>query len=44
VYVERFEMCSFMYDDQETDSKTVDNYVTSVQDDKRVVANKILGN
>jgi len=44
VYVERFEMCSFMYEDQETDSKTVDNYVTSVQDDKRVVANKILGN
>jgi SNF2 family DNA or RNA helicase len=42
VYVERFEMCSFMYEDQEVDSPTVDNYVTSVQDDKRIVAHKIM--
>ena len=42
VYVERFEMCSFMYEDQEVDSPTVDNYVTSVQDDKRTVAHKIM--
>ena len=42
VYVERFEMCSFMYDDQEVPSMTVDNYVTSVQDDKRAIADKII--
>ncbi len=42
VYVERFEMCSFMYDDQEVDSLTVDNYVTSVQDGKRDIANKVM--
>ena len=42
VYVERFEMCSFMYDDQEVPSMTVDNYVTSVQDDKRAIADKIM--
>jgi SNF2 family DNA or RNA helicase len=42
VYVERFEMTSFMYDDQEVPSLTVDNYVTSVQDDKRSIADKIM--
>ena len=42
VYVERFEMTSFMYDDQEVPSLTVDNYVTSVQDDKRAIADKIM--
>jgi hypothetical protein len=31
-----------MYEDQEVDSPTVDNYVTSVQDDKRTVAHKIM--
>ena len=44
VYVERFEMCSFIYDDQDVPSMSVDNYVTSVQDDKRAIANKILCN
>jgi SNF2 family DNA or RNA helicase len=42
VYVERFEMTSFMYDDQDVPSLTVDNYVTSVQDDKRAIADKIM--
>ena len=42
VYVERFEMTSFMYDDVEVPSLTVDNYVTSVQDDKRAIADKIM--
>ena len=44
VYVERFEMCSFIYDDQDVPSMTVDNYVTSVQDDKRAIADKIMNN
>jgi hypothetical protein len=35
-------MSSFMYDDQEVNSMTVDNYVTSVQDDKRIEAHKIM--
>jgi SNF2 family DNA or RNA helicase len=42
VYVERFEMTSFIYEDQDTPSLTVDNYVTSVQDDKRAIADKIM--
>jgi hypothetical protein len=31
-----------MYDDQEVNSMTVDNYVTIVQDDKRIEAHKIM--
>ena len=42
VYVERFEMCSFIYEDQDTPSINMDNYVTNVQDGKRDIANKIM--
>ena len=40
VYVERFEMCSFP-SDQEVSTITVDNYVGSVQEFKRIIANVI---
>jgi SNF2 family DNA or RNA helicase len=40
VYVERFEMCSFPCD-QEVSTVTVDNYVGSVQEFKRIIANVI---
>jgi SNF2 family DNA or RNA helicase len=43
VYVERFEMCSFpSEEDQEVSTVTVDNYVGSVQEFKRIIANKII--
>ena len=42
VYVERFEMCSFIYEDQDTPSINMDNYVTNVQDEKRDIANKVM--
>jgi len=42
VYVERFEMSSFMYDDQEVPSMSVENYVTNIQEDKRAISEKIL--
>jgi len=43
VYVERFEMRSFIPDeDQKIDSRTIDNYVGSVQDRKRIIASEIL--
>ena len=43
VYVERFEMRSFIPDeDQQIDTRTVDNYVGSVQDRKRIISSEIL--
>jgi len=43
VYVQRFEMCSFMKDEgQELDTLTIDKYVHSVQDGKRFVAKEYL--
>ena len=43
VYVERFEMCAFIPDeDQEVDTRTVDNYVGAVQEGKRIVASEIM--
>jgi len=35
-------MCSFIYEDQDTPSINMDNYVTNVQDGKRDIANKIM--
>ena len=35
VYVERFEMCKFVDDEQEVDTMTVDKYVGAVQEGKR---------
>jgi SNF2 family DNA or RNA helicase len=42
VYVERFEMSSFMYEDQKSNSLSVDNYVSFVQDGKRTISNVIM--
>lgn len=42
VYVERFEMCKFIDDEQEIDTRTVDNYVGAVQNEKRNIANEII--
>ena len=43
VYVSRFEMSSFVKDsDQDIDTKTVDNYVHSVQNVKRKMVNEII--
>jgi SNF2 family DNA or RNA helicase len=42
VYVERFEMCKFVDEEQEVDTRTVDNYVGSVQEGKRIIANEII--
>ena len=43
VYVERFEMCSFpSEEDQEVSTITVDNYVGSVQEFKRIIANEVI--
>jgi len=42
VYVERFEMCKFIDDEQEVDTRTVDNYVGAVQNEKRNIANEII--
>lgn len=43
VYVQRFEMCSFA-PEQEDDisTKTIDNYVNNVQENKRIVASEII--
>jgi SNF2 family DNA or RNA helicase len=38
VYVEKFEMCKFIDDEQEIDTMTVDKYVGSVQEGKRSMA------
>jgi SNF2 family DNA or RNA helicase len=45
VYVERFEMGSFAPnedEEQQVDTRTVDNYVGAVQEGKRIIANEIM--
>ena len=42
VYVERFEMCKFIDDEQEVDTVTVDNYVGIVQEGKRNIASECI--
>lgn len=42
VYVQRFEMCSFVPDEEEISTKTIDKYVNDVQEGKRIVASEIL--
>jgi SNF2 family DNA or RNA helicase len=43
VYVERFEMCSFVPDEEEdVTTKTIDKYVNDVQEGKRIVASEII--
>jgi SNF2 family DNA or RNA helicase len=42
VYVQRFEMSSFVHDDEQIYTKTIDKYVNDVQECKRIVASEIL--
>ena len=42
VYVERFEMCNFIDDEQEIDTMTVDKYVEAVQEGKRSIASECI--
>lgn len=42
VYVQHFEMCSFVPDQQEISTKTIDKYINNVQEGKRIIANKII--
>lgn len=42
VYVERFEMCSFVSQEEEITTKTIDKYVNDIQETKRIVASEIL--
>ena len=43
VYVQRFEMCSFVPDqDEDISTRTIDKYVNDVQEGKRIVASEIL--
>ena len=42
VYVQRFEMCSFVPDEEDISTKTIDKYVNDVQEGKRIVASEIL--
>ena len=42
VYVERFEMCNFVDDEQEVDTMTVDKYVGAVQEGKRNIASECI--
>ena len=42
VYVERFEMCNFIDDEQEVDTMTVDKYVGAVQECKRNIASECI--
>ena len=42
VYVERFEMCKFIDDDQEVDTLTADKYVGLVQGGKRTIASECI--
>jgi SNF2 family DNA or RNA helicase len=42
VYVERFEMCSFVPDEEDVSTKTIDKYVNDIQEGKRIVASEIL--
>jgi len=42
VYVQRFEMSSFVPDEEDVSTKSIDKYVNDVQEGKRVVASEIL--
>jgi SNF2 family DNA or RNA helicase len=42
VYVKRFEMCSFMTENNDDLTRTMDRYVKDVQDCKRVVASEVI--
>jgi SNF2 family DNA or RNA helicase len=42
VYVQRFEMCPFVPDEDDEITKTIDKYVNDVQESKRIVAKEIL--
>ena len=42
VYVQRFEMCPFVPDEENEITKTIDKYVNDVQESKRFVAKEIL--
>lgn len=42
VYVERFEMSPFISEDEEVPTKTIDEYVRDVQENKRIVASEII--
>ena len=42
VYVQRFEMCSFMSQEQDITTRTIDKYVKDVQDVKRIVVGEII--
>jgi SNF2 family DNA or RNA helicase len=44
VYVHRFEMTSFVNDDIEIPTRTIDNYVYDVQNYKRIIAKKFIAN
>jgi SNF2 family DNA or RNA helicase len=42
VYVKRFEMCSFVPDNDEDSTRTIDKYVKDVQEGKRIVASECI--
>ena len=42
VYVQRFEMCSFVTNEEDVSTITIDKYVNEVQEGKRSVANQII--
>jgi SNF2 family DNA or RNA helicase len=42
VYVQRFEMSSFISDDAEISTRTIDKYVGDIQECKRIVASEII--
>ena len=46
VYVQRFEMCPFVAEEEDVSdisTQTIDKYVSNVQDDKRFIANDMIG-
>jgi SNF2 family DNA or RNA helicase len=42
VYVERFEMCPFITNEDELKTRTIDKYMQDVQEGKRIVASEII--
>ena len=42
VYVQRFEMGSFVADEEEISTRTIDKYVGDVQEGKRIIASEII--
>jgi SNF2 family DNA or RNA helicase len=42
VFVQRFEMCNFVQEDEEIQTKTVDRYVENTQEYKRAISTEIL--